>query len=57
MRRDHKVTKDVFQPPKMFPTIRMATKKIFGVKRSELYPFFTHTFISPSQPHSKMCGR
>jgi hypothetical protein len=54
MRSDHKVTKDVFQPPKMFPTIRTAVKDKFRVIHAEKLPSFPHTFTTPSQPHSKM---
>jgi hypothetical protein len=57
MRSDHKVTKDVFKPPKTLPTIRTAAKDNFSVTHAKMLPSFAHTFISPSQPHSKMRGR
>jgi hypothetical protein len=57
MRLDHKVTKDFFQPSKTLPTIRIAAKKRLGLKRSEMLPVLPHTFLSPSQPHSKMWAR
>jgi hypothetical protein len=54
MKRERKVTKDVFKAPKKFPTIRAAMKDTHGRKRLQMSPTFMQTFISPSQPHSKM---
>jgi hypothetical protein len=53
MKREHKVSKDVFKAPKKFPTIRVALKDKLG-RKAELSPSFVHLFMSPSQPHSKM---
>lgn len=54
MKCEHKATKDVFTAPKNFPTIRAAMKKKLNARRAEMLPSVSHTFISPSQPHSKM---
>jgi hypothetical protein len=57
MRSEHKVTKDVFRPPKTFPSIRIATKDKFSIKHADMLPSFPRMFTSPSQPHSKMRAR
>ena len=57
MKSEHKVTKDVFRPPKMFPGIRIATKDKFSIMHAHMLPSFSRMFTSPSQPHSKMRAR
>ena len=56
MRPDHKVTKDIFKPAKTLPTIRTATRDKHEIQRGPL-PLLKRAVISPSQPHSKTCGR
>jgi hypothetical protein len=53
MRREHKVTKDIFKPAKTVPTIRLAVNDTRIVRRAAALPSYRHTVISPAQPHSK----
>lgn len=57
MRREHKVTKDIFKPAKTVPTIRFAMNDTRNVRRAAALPSFKHTVISPAQPHSKVYAR
>jgi hypothetical protein len=57
MRKEHKVTKDVFRPAKAVPTIESAATDMYQVRRAQKLPLIKHTVISPSQPHSKMHSR
>ncbi len=57
MRRDHKVTKDIFAPPKDFAPIRVAAMQKQIMKSAERPSFLKWMGMSPSQPHSKMFGR
>jgi hypothetical protein len=57
MKRDHKVTKDVFRPAKAVPTIQSAAKDMYQVRHAQKLPLIKHNVISPSQPHSKMYSR
>jgi hypothetical protein len=57
MRREHKVTKDIFKPAKSVPTIRLAANDNRSVRRAAALPSFRHTVISPAQPHSKVYAR
>jgi hypothetical protein len=57
MKPVHKVTKDIFKPSKVLPTIQAAANDMRQVRHAQQLPFIKHTVISPSQPHSKMCSR
>jgi hypothetical protein len=57
MRREHQVAKDFFKPAKTVPTIQVAATDNREVRHAEALPYFKHNFMSPSQPHSKLCAR
>jgi len=57
MKREHKVTKDVFRPAKAVPTIQATAKDVQQVRHAQKLPLIKHVVISPSQPHSKMHSR
>jgi hypothetical protein len=57
MKREHKVTKDVFRPAKAVPTMKAAANDMHQVQHAQNLPLVKHTAISPSQPHSKMYSR
>lgn len=57
MKREHKVTKDIFRPKKTVPTIQSAANDMDQVRHAQKLPLVKHTVTSPSQPHSKMYSR
>ena len=57
MKREHKVTKDVFLPPRKFASIRVTASHKQNVRPADILPFSKRMGISPSQPHSKVYGR
>jgi hypothetical protein len=56
MRSEHK-NRDVFSLPKKFAPIRVAVKDKHFMKAAGTLNFNRRAGLSPSQPHSKTCGR